>query len=87
MAGEIFFPSFFLASSSTPASKKHSLLAPSSSEPDVVSPKHGRGEEGPVLLQVGLVFGVFLTSEGEMTIKRPLTLPVLPVAFTVPVIL
>lgn len=87
MAGEIFFFSslslFFLASSCTLASKHPLLRYRLGVIASEQSGEAGVGEEGgggSTLRQVGSCY-----YQSEMTIKRPLTLPALPVAFTVPV--
>lgn len=81
MAGEIFFfLPFFLASSCTLASQ-HPLLR---YRLDVISSEQS-GEAGGGGCGVLSLAGWSCYYQSEMTIKRPLTLPVLPVAFTVPV--
>lgn len=79
-----FFPAslFFLASSCTLASKHPLLRYRLGVIASEQSGEAGVGEEGggSTLRQVGSCY-----YQSEMTIKRPLTLPALPVAFTVPV--
>lgn len=79
MAGEIFFSFFFGASSCTPAAK-HPLWHYHLSSV-LFRPNQKEGEKTPSPA------GRLVNLPGrEMTIKRLLTLPVLPVVFTVPVI-